>query len=355
MPDNVPGVRLGAIPENPIERVLMRLNVGPQPLIDTQMAYTLARVVMAGSKLGLFEALEAGTSTAASVAERCGTETAATEKLLFALAGAGYVRSENGGYALTPMARKWLLRDSPNSLADKLEFQFVEWEFMERTEDYVRTGQPIEIHDVMTDEQWDLYQRGMRSLARAFAPEAVRRLPVPAGATDMLDIGGSHGYYSVALCRRNEGLRATVLDLPEAVEHAAPLLAAEGMADRVVHRAGNALTEDLGTEAYDLVFTAQLVHHLSEAENRDLARRVARALRPGGLYAILDEFRPRTSKDAGQLGALLEFYFALTSQSGTWAPEEMAAWQRDAGLEPRRPIRFRTVPGVGIQAATKPK
>jgi hypothetical protein len=101
--------------------------------------------------------------------------------------------------------------------------------------------------------------------------------------------------------------------------------------------------------------TAQLVHHLSDAENRDLAVRVSRALRPGGVYAILDEFRPRTPKDAGQIGALLEFYFALTSQSGTWAPEEIAEWQRAAGLEPRRPIRFRTVPGVGIQAATRPK
>lgn len=97
-----------------------------------------------------------------------------------------------------------------------------------------------------------------------------------------------------------------------------------------------------------------MVHHFSEAENRDLAARIARALRPGGVYAVLDEFRPRTAKDAGQVGALLEFYFALTSQSGTWAVEEIADWQRQAGLDPRRPVRFRTAPGVGIQAAGKP-
>jgi SAM-dependent methyltransferase len=319
------------------------------------MAYTLARLVMAATKLGVFEALGAGSSTAGTVAERCGTDPVATEKLLFALAAADYVSAEDGKYALTPMARKWLLRDSPRSLADKLVFQFDEWEWLGRTEEYVRTGQPLEIHEAMSDEQWDLYQRGMRSLAGTFATEAVRRMPVPRGATDLLDIGGSHGYYSVALCRRHEGLRAVVLDLPQAIEHAAPLLAAEGMGDRVVHRAGDALSEDLGTEAYDVVFTAQLVHHLSETENRELAARVAGALRPGGVYAILDAFRPRTPKDAGQIGALLEFYFALTSQSGTWTPEEMASWQRDAGLEPRRPIRFRTSPGGGIQAATKPK
>jgi SAM-dependent methyltransferase len=122
----------------------------------------------------------------------------------------------------------------------------------------------------------------------------------------------------------------------------------------VVHRAGDALTEDLGTDAYDIVLIAQLVHHFSGDQNRELAARVARALRPGGVYAVLDEFRPRSAKDAGQVGALLEFYFALTSQSGTWAVEEISHWQRQAGLSPRRPIRLRTAPGVGIQAAFKP-
>jgi SAM-dependent methyltransferase len=348
-------VRIGAKGENPLERAIIRLNLAPQPLLETQMAYTLARIVMAATKLGVFEALNDGATTAAGVAERCNTDPAATEKLLFSLAAAGYVESKDGSYALTRMARKWLLRDSPASLADKLILQFDEWDWMERTEDYVRTGTPMELHDNLAPDAWERYQRGMRSLAGGFAGEVARRVPVPSGARDMLDIGGSHGYYSVALCRRHEGLRSVVLDLPEAVEQAAPLLAAEDMGDRVVHRAGNAIEADLGTEAYDLIFTANLVHHLSEEHNRDLATRAARALRPGGVFAILEPFRPRTPKDAGQLGALLEFYFALTSQSGTWTAEEMADWQRAAGLSPRRPIRLRTAPGAGIQAATKPK
>lgn len=347
-------MRFGAVPENPIEWVIARMNVAPRPLLETQMAYTLARLIMAGTRLGVFEALADGPARADEVAKRCDTSAVGTEKLLFALAGAGYVRADNGGYALTPVSRKWLLRDSPNSLADKMLLQFLEWDWMELAENYVRTGEPLELHSMTDDDQWDLYQRGMRAMANALSGEAVRRMPVPKGATEMLDIGGSHGYYSVALCRRHDGLRSVILDLPPAVEAAAPLLAAEGMGDRVVHRAGDALDDDLGTEAYDLVLIAQVVHHFSEAENRDLGIRVAAALRPGGVYAVLDEFRPRSAKDAGQIGALLEFYFALTSQSGTWAVEEISDWQRGAGLEPRRPIRFRTVPGVGIQAAVKP-
>jgi SAM-dependent methyltransferase len=347
-------VRIGAIPENPLEAVVARLNIAPRPMLETQMAFTLARVVMVGVKIGVFDALARGNATAEEVARQCGTDPRATEKLLFTLAAARYLTASGASYGLTPLSRKWLVSDSDHSLADKLLFQFHEWEWVERSEDYVRTGEPLEVHAMVEEDQWDSYQRGMRSLARTLSDEATRRMPVPDGARDMLDIGGSHGYYSVALCRRHEDLRAVVLDLPKAVKQAAPLLAEEGMGDRVVHREGDALREDLGTEAYDLVITAQLVHHFSADQNLELTARIARALRPGGVYAIVDAFRPTTPKDAGQIAALLDFYFALTSQSGTWSPEEMAAWQRAAGLEPRRPIRLRTAPGAGVQAAAKP-
>jgi 2-polyprenyl-3-methyl-5-hydroxy-6-metoxy-1,4-benzoquinol methylase len=347
-------MRLGPVAENPVEWAIGRLNLAPRPLLETQMAYTLARLIMVGVKVGVFEALTDGKATSADVAKRLGTSAVGTDKLLFALAGAGYLKAENGTYELAPVSRKWLLRDSEHSVADKLLLQFYEWDWMEMSEDYVRSGEPLELHSMTDEDQWDLYQRGMRAMANSFAPEAVRRMPLPKQAKDMLDIGGSHGYYSVALCRRQEGLRAVILDLPQAVEHAAPLLAAEGMGDRVVHRAGDALEEELGTEAYDLVLIAQLVHHFSEAQNRDLATRVAQCLRPGGAFAVLDAFRPATPREAGQVGALLEFYFALTSQSGTWTVEEIADWQRGAGLRPRKAINFRTAPGVGIQAAVKP-
>ena len=78
----------------------------------------------------------------------------------------------------------------------------------------------------------------MRSGAHLATPEIVRRVRLSAGARQMLDIGGSHGYYSVAFCREYPALQATILDLPQAIEHAAPLLAREGMGERVVYRAG---------------------------------------------------------------------------------------------------------------------
>ena len=233
--------------------------------------------------------------------------------------------------------------------------RFLEWTAIEHFEDFVRTGRPLHVHDGMPPEYWETYQKGMRSNAGLSAPEVARRTPVPLGARTMLDLGGSHGLYSVALCRCHPGLSAVVLDLPEAVEHAAPLLSKEKMGERVVHRAGNVLTEDLGREAWDLVFVSHLVHHFDARTNRDLVCRIARSLRPGGVHAILDVLRLPFPGCGGQTGGLLDLFFAVTSESGTWSPEELARWQSDAGLALCKPIRLLTVPGAAIQAATKPR
>jgi SAM-dependent methyltransferase len=348
-------MRYGALAENPIERVVLTAGLLPTPLLDTYAAAS-GRAVMVATKLGLFEALAPGALAADEVARRCGTNPRATEKLLNLLVGMRYVRfaPREGRYRLAVIARKWLLADSPRSIRDNILMKFLEWQWFEGFEDFVRSGRPLDVHAAMSDDDWGLYQRGMRAQATFAVPEVARRTPVPKGARDMLDIGGSHGYFSVALCRRHPGLRATVLDLPAAVAHAAPLLAREGLGERVGHRAGDALTDDLGVEAYDLVFIFSLVHHFDDATNRELVRRAARALRPGGVLAIGESIRPRSPRRAGQAGTFFDFYFALTSAAGTWTFEEMAAWQRGAGLRPRRPIRLLTVPGAGLQVATKP-
>lgn len=349
-------MKIGSIPENLGERILLRMGVIPTPLLDTLQSLLLARAVMAATKVGAFEALSDGALTASETASRTGTSPKATEKLLNALVGAGYLRHRGGRYELAPVARKWVLKSSQRSLRDNILFRYLEWEFLESLEEFLRTGEPIHAHDDLEPERWSVYQRGMRSLASLSADEVAQRIPMGPMDDDpreMMDIGGSHGYYSVALCRRYPGLRSTVLDLPQAVEQAAGILAEENMGDRVQHRAGNALTEDFGVEAWDLVFISQLVHHFDDAANRALCGRIARALRPGGVLAMLEEIRPASPEKAGQTAALLDFYFALTSESGTWSLEEIIGWQESAGLQPLKPIWLRTVPGAAIQAARK--
>jgi SAM-dependent methyltransferase len=344
-------MKLRAHPESLVERIGLALGLVPIPLIDTHLAFTLARTVMAGTALGVFDALAETPLATGEIAARCRTDPAATELLLDALAASGYLTRSGERFALTRQSRTWLLEDSPHSLRAKLLFQAVEWQWLGHLENFVRSGAPLEFHAHMPEHERGLYHRAMRALAGLAGEEIGRRTPIPGGARLMIDLGGSHGHFAASLCRRHPQLHAEVLDLPDAIQHAAPLLAREGLGERVVHVAGDVTTADLGTARYDLVFMSNLAHHLDEGENLALARRAAQALRPGGFFVIQEPVRSTTQ--ANQTASLLGLYFAMQSRAGvrTWAIEDMRRWQSEAGLSPRKLLRLRTAPGWIQQAA----
>jgi SAM-dependent methyltransferase len=348
-----PDVHLGMIPDDPAEWKALASRQLPLPLFETHFAFARARAIMAATKLGVFESLSRQAATPGEIADRCGTDVVATQQLLVALAGSDYLVYRDGRYALTPTARTWLLAESPSSMVDAVLFAFDEWELMMHVEDYVRTGIPLELHQTMTGVQWEHYLRSMRALAGLTAHEVAQAIPVPGGATDMIDVGGSHGRYSVALCRRHSRLRSVVLDLPQAVRVSAPLLTTEKMGARIVHLEADALTHDFGAEAFDVILMCNLAHHFSATENALLFRRLGRALRPRGVFAVIEPLQLETGHGASQFAALNELYFGVTSRSGTWTARDTAGWQRDAGLQPAAEPVALSGGDIGLQIAKK--
>jgi 2-polyprenyl-3-methyl-5-hydroxy-6-metoxy-1,4-benzoquinol methylase len=125
------------------------------------------------------------------------------------------------------------------------------------------------------------------------------------------------------------------------------------MGDRIVYRAGNVLTEDLGSAAYDLVFMAAIVHHFDDATNCQLMQRIARALRPRGMVAIWEPVRQDASGRIRQIGSLLDLYFGIFSEAGTWSAGEVAGWFRDAGLEAKVPQSPGMMPDLALHIGRK--
>ena len=338
-------MRVGLMAENPLESAVMASGVVPTPMLEAY-APVYARSLVLATKLGIFDVLSDAGRSAEAIAGAVGTDVRATEKLLNLLVTMRYLRHRDGEYSVARLVRRWLLADAPGSIRDVILMKELEWRWIDQLETFVRDGKPLDVHETMSSDDWGAYQRGMRAQANPLATWLARRMPVPDGARDMLDIGGSHGYFSVVLCRKHPQLQATVLDLPDAVTHARPLLEREGMGERVTLRAGNALTDDLGEGAFDLIIVFSLVHHFDEATNRSFVSRAARALRPGGLLVIGDALRPSAPGKGGQQGAFFDLYFALTSESGLWTFDEMRSWQVAAGLTPRKSISL--VPGGGF-------
>lgn len=336
-------MKLTSVPETWLERLALWLGIAPTPLSDTHVAFMMARTLMVAVKAGVFDALATGTASASVVAQRCSIHPVATQKLLNSLVHLGYLSLKGKHYHLTALSRKWMLQESESSVHDKMMFQFVEWKLVEHYENYLQDGKPLELHRALSEQEWGIYQKGMRAMARISAREVGKRTPMPKNAGQLLDVGGSHGYYAVALCHRHPKLQATILDLPEAITHAAPLLEEEGMQARVKHQAGNVLHTDIGDQQWDAIFISSLVHHFTEEQNLALAEKVAKALKSGGYYIIQEYGRSDMPRKGDHL-ALLDFFFAATSESGTWSEREMKGWLQTVGIKHYKTIRLRTIP-----------
>jgi 2-polyprenyl-3-methyl-5-hydroxy-6-metoxy-1,4-benzoquinol methylase len=340
-------------PEGLLERMALWLNLAPLPLVDTQVAFNAARAIMAAAELGIYGALGKNSKTVEQVIESTHTDFTATKNLLDCLVGVGYLRWKNGNYSIRPRYYKWLLKEYPSNLIGKLRFQLIEWDWMAKLEDYVRTGKPLNFHSSMKSEEWAHYQAGMRDLSVNTARELAGKLKMPKGASHMLDIGGSHGLFSIELCKKNPSLSSTILELPGAIDHASAIAAKENLTERVKYKAGNALTDDLGDQQYDLIMINNVVHHFTPTENFALAKKVAKALKPGGIYAIGEFIRLETPGEGGVVGSTAGLYFSLTSSSGTWSESEMKSWQSEAGLKTTKTIGLMTLPGWKILTAVR--
>ncbi|MEZ4905624.1 MAG: class I SAM-dependent methyltransferase [Spirosomataceae bacterium] len=225
------------------------------------------------------------------------------------------------------------------------------WDWVSRLGDYLRTGQGMESHGVFDSQQWQLYQDAMYAVAKSEVREFAQRVPITKKMITLLDIGGANGQYAAALCSKYPSLRVTILDLEEAIAKTTPL--AEKVKHQINYQTGNALTDDLGENRYDVVLFSNVAHHFTEIQNQDLTQRVARSLRKDGIFIVNEFIRPTFEDKPELVGSSSSLFFGLTSTSGNWTVQEIQHWQQTAGLKKFKTIRYFTIPGMAMVIAKK--
>ncbi len=347
-------MQLTITPENPLEWFALRANLAPIPLLHAQIMPVLAKAVLEAADKGVFDAAKDGPKTLDELTTALGLNRKALGELMGLLTAMGYFTYGNDRFALTRMARRFALKDDPQSVHGMLVFNNrVMWDWLSQLGTYLETGKGIQYHDTLSTEQWHYYQEGMVAATNTEAREFGRRAPVPKNAQTMLDIGGSHGQHAVALCQKIPALTAVLLDLPPAIEQAAPLLARQGMGNRVRHQPGNALTDDFGDAQYDIILLSSLAHHFTPEQNQLVVNKAARALRPGGVFIVNEFIRPEVGAKPELAGTSTDLFYGMTSTAGNYTIAEIQAWQRVAGLTPHKVVHYRTLPGRAMVVAKR--
>ncbi|MFN0252559.1 MAG: methyltransferase, partial [Kofleriaceae bacterium] len=195
----------------------------------------------------------------------------------------------------------------------------------------------------------EIARRYQRHLVAASAP-AARELAatlVPLARPDAtpvhaVDIGAGAGAYSRALLEADSRLHVTVVDQADVVELARAELADFAARTRFV--AGDARRIDLAlahddvnravrdgsdhARGFDLAIVANVLHLHAPAVCAELCMVAARAVRVGGVVAIVDLRRGTLEGEMFALNMAL-----YTEGGGVYSVEQIHAWLCEAGLE----------------------
>ncbi|MGN6254169.1 MAG: methyltransferase domain-containing protein [Solirubrobacterales bacterium] len=344
-------MRIAAVPDGPIERLGLLLNKLPTPIGEAMYSMPIARSLQVAQRTGILGALAEGPREPGELAEHLGLQKTGTERVLDVIASLGHVKQRpDGRYEMTSSGRPWLDPRSDTYLGDFLADTAHYWDWYAGLEDLVRDGRHVELHGKGPDDPyWRSYIRGQYQVARLSSAEVAKAIPLARGAHAVLDVAGAHGEYSMALCRRHEGLRATIVDLPGSARVGEEIVAEAGMGDHVRHLVGDMFEVDYDGH-YDGALAFNIIHHLSPEQIRALFARIRAVLRPGSPLCVLDLY-DRPEGQRANLASILGLFFHLTSGADTYTTDEVSRWLGESGYGGVEVKSFRTLPDLRLLIA----
>jgi SAM-dependent methyltransferase len=316
------------------------------------------RTVVAGVRLGVFDALAGGPLSAEELSQRINADPRGTTMLLRALDGLGYVSQDNGRYSNAPIAARWLTADGRVDFSSGFEYWgTIFFELMDDVEGSVRGGEPPVDFYPWVEERPAVshsFQEWMVALAQFSGGEIVDKIELAPGPRRLLDVGGGHATYSIMLCRRYPELTATVFDLPEALATGRQNVAAAQLDDRITFVEGRFGHDDLGS-GYDVAFLFNVIHGCSPDENADLIKRASRGLTPGGQLVVGDQLAGDvTGSSARAITGLLGLVYYHLIGGQVFEFEGVAGWMEGAGLQNIRRVDLRQTPGHSLVFGVAP-
>jgi hypothetical protein len=305
-------------------------SVQPNPLTDPIIPAIRSAALVTAASTGLFAIIGEKRKSVEQVAQALDISPQAIRRLVDVLVACGYLNRVDDKYELTEVGLMTLVKGGSFELTNWLEFSRIQLRAVGCLESALIENRSIDLFELMTSEAEKLtHQRAMAETAKPAADWIASNTPVPAGATTMLDVGGSHGVYSAAICRRNPPLESEVLELPSVVEMARAV-SKEHATDRFVRFIeGDILTTTL-SKSYDVVFLGNVLHHLPDKNAASVLAKIAANTSPNGTLAIWD--LAETEEEPDETAACFSLFFYLTSGAKCYSESEITRMLQTGGF-----------------------
>jgi 2-polyprenyl-3-methyl-5-hydroxy-6-metoxy-1,4-benzoquinol methylase len=311
----------------------------PNPLrfFEAVSAYQQTEAIKAAVELELFTAIAETGGELQAIAARCRAAPRGVRILCDFLAIQGFLTKAKERYELTPDSRVFLVRTSPAYLGGSLEF-LLSSELIDgfrSLTDAVRRGGTVLSREGTMEEQhpvWVKFARVMGPVTAVSAPHLVELADPQANRPlRVLDLAAGHGFFGIALARRNPYAQVVAQDWGPVLQVAREHAQGAGVVDRYSVLAGSAFDVDLGS-GYDVILVTNFLHHFDVSTCEQLIRRLGAALKPGGIAVTL-EFIPNddriTPPPVARFSATM---LATTAAGDAYTFREYESMFRNAGF-----------------------
>ena len=278
-------------------------------LNDLSWAYRSARVLHVANRLKLFTAIAGVSVSLTEICSRLNTKEQMTEKILIALCAMDLLQKDGDNYRNSEISETYLVEGKHLYQGNIIAHSDHIRRYWESLDDQICT-EPL--GDLDETVQHRNFIMGMDNIAAMGRVEFFLESIDLQNRTNLLDIGGGPGSYSIAACKKYPLLMATVFDLPETIAIAKEVIARDGMADRVSTRPGSWDDDDYGS-GFDVVLFSNVLHGPSSSAEIKLTK-AYKAMQGGGML-VIQEFLLNDEKTAPQMPALFNVMVGAYSQS----------------------------------------
>ncbi len=311
--------------------------------------YSAAQVVHVAVQLGLADLLAAGPRSVEDLANATDTHLPSLARLVRMLAALRVVAEEGDGRISLGPPGQQLRTGVPGSVRERVLFLVSEsfWRSWGDLLYSVRTGEPAFDHSFgMTNfEYWQqhpqvgaMHDAAFAALAEATSAPIVAAYDFARFGT-VADVGGGRGSLLSAILAANPQVRGVLVDLPQVITGAGPVLAAAGVADRCTVVGGDFFVGvPCGADAYVLKY---IIHDWDDTRAVSILKQCRRAIAPGATLLVIDQVLPErlearpTALAAARLDLLM---LVLTPGGRERTASEFGQLLRAAGFELQRVI-----------------
>jgi len=129
--------------------------------------------------------------------------------------------------------------------------------------------------------------------------------------------------------KKSPGVFLTCLDTPLVLESARNLASRWGILPQVRFIPDDLLTADFGLDLFNCCLLGQVTHYLTQRQNKELFRRIFKALREGGIL-VLDV--PMSTGRLDESSSFVSLFLWANSGGYAYRFEEYHSWLLEAGF-----------------------